>query len=88
MAQYVDDCPSTKTTVCYRRGGNFCLDIMTLLSLKTTLARSFNQIYLPFDSCALTLCAYCMIVSYSTFHLLSLQTSHPTLSLLLTISYG
>ena len=42
MAQYVDDCPSNKTTVCYRQGGNFCLDITTLLSLKTTLARSFN----------------------------------------------
>ena len=48
MAQYVDYCPSNKTTVCYRRGGNFCLDITTLLSLKTTLARSFNQIYLSF----------------------------------------
>ena len=42
MAQYLDDCPSTKTTVCNRRGGNFCQEITTLLSLKTTLARSFN----------------------------------------------
>ena len=34
MAQYVGDYPSNKITVCHRRGGNLCQQIMTLLSLK------------------------------------------------------
>ena len=42
MASYVDDCPSNKTTVCNRRGGYLCQEIKTLLSLKSTLTRSFN----------------------------------------------
>ena len=64
MVQYVDDCPANKTTVCYRRGGNLYQEITTFLSLKSTLVRNFNLImYSTFDSCVLTFCAYCMIVS-------------------------
>ena len=62
MVQHVDDCPANKTTVCYRRGGNLYQEITTLLSLKSTLVRSFNLMYSTFDSCVLIFYAYCMIV--------------------------
>ena len=62
MAQYVDDCPANKNTVFYRRSGNLYQEITTLLSLKSTLVRSFNLMYSTFDSCVLIFYAYCMIV--------------------------
>ena len=62
MAQYVDDCPANKTTVSYRRSGNLYQEITTLLSLKSTLVRSFNLMYSTFDSCVLIFYAYCMII--------------------------
>ena len=55
MAHYADDCPANETTVCYRRGGNLHQEI-TLLSLKSTLVRSFQGTYLSLDYCALTFC--------------------------------
>ena len=42
IAQYLDDFPSNKTTVHYRGGGNLSQDITNCLSLRSTLARSFN----------------------------------------------
>ena len=37
MAQYADDCPSNKVTVCYRQGGSLCQEIMARFSLKKKL---------------------------------------------------
>ena len=79
MVQYVDDCPANKTTVCYRRGRNLYQEITTLLSLKSTLVRSFNLMYSTFDSCVLIFYAYCMIafivdVSHTEFTNFSLNT--------------
>ena len=48
--------------VSYRRSGNLYQEITTLLSLKSTLVRSFNLMYSTFDSCVLIFYAYCMIV--------------------------
>ena len=56
MVHYVDDCPANDTTVCNRRGGNLRQEITTLLSLKSTLVRSFLWTYLSLDYCALTFC--------------------------------
>ena len=82
IAQYLDDFSSSKTTVPYRQGGNFKPRYHELSFFKKHSSRSFNRMYISFDSCALNFCAYCMIISYSTFHFLSLQTSHQTLLLL------
>ena len=73
MAQYADDYPSNKITVCHRRGGNLCQEIMNLLSSKkhSNTQLQWSVYYLFFDSWTRTLCAYGMIISYSAFYLLS-----------------
>ena len=67
MAHYADDCPANETTVCYRRGGNLHQEI-TLLSLKSTLVRSFQGTFILRLLCANFLLCY-MIISYSMFPL-------------------